>query len=68
MRLIVMSPEEEVVTCISKYEVIALSRNVKNTGTVNGGAAKNGHDTLTFADGRVKKGIWENNKFLYAKK
>ena len=28
----------------------------------------NGQGTKTFADGRVEQGIWENNKFLYAKK
>ena len=27
-----------------------------------------GEGTLTLADGRVKEGIWENGRFLYAKK
>ena len=63
-----MRPEEEIWKCISKYEVISLSPNVKKywNGKWRDGE-KNGHGTLTFADGRVKKGIWENNKFLYAK-
>ena len=28
----------------------------------------NGQGTLTFPDGRVKEGIWNNDQFLYAKK
>ena len=69
MRLIVMRPEEEIGKCISKYEVISLSPNVKKywNGEWRDGE-KNGQATLTFADGRVKKGILENNKFIYAKK
>ncbi len=26
-----------------------------------------GQGTYTFADGRVKEGIWKNDEFLYAK-
>ena len=69
MRLIVMRPEEEIGKYISKYQVILLSPNVKKywNGEWRDGE-KNGQATLTFADGSVKKEIWENNKFLYAKK
>ena len=28
----------------------------------------NGQGTKTYADGTVAEGMWENNKFLYAKK
>ena len=29
---------------------------------------RHGQGTFTYDDGRVKEGMWENNKFLYAKK
>ena len=39
----------------------------KYVGEFRDGIA-HGKGTLTFVDGRVKEGIWENGRFLYAKK
>ena len=39
----------------------------KYVGEFRDGIA-HGKGTLTLADGRVKAGIWENGRFLYAKK
>jgi hypothetical protein len=38
----------------------------KYVGEVRDGK-RHGQGTLTYADGRVEEGVWENDNFLYAK-